>query len=72
MNDIEERIKALTSDDDCWMCPCGDFIEDGMHCECGREPPWGCPCSECQGGEHPPECDCEECLQSYCPMEEVY
>lgn len=32
-----------------WLCDCGNWIEDGLHCEmCGREPPWGCPCSWCQ------------------------
>ena len=28
-----------------WLCDCGAFIEDGLHCpRCGAEPPWGCPC----------------------------
>jgi len=36
-------------EEDCWACPCGNYIEDGLHCrECGREPPWGCPCEMCQ------------------------
>lgn len=36
---------------DSWLCICGRFIEDGCHCpDCGREPPWGCPCSQCQMG----------------------
>lgn len=34
-----------------WLCECGAYIEDGMHCRgCGREPPWGCPCERCQDG----------------------
>lgn len=37
---------------DCWLCACGNYIEDGLHCGlCGAEPPWGCPCSVCQEGE---------------------
>lgn len=29
-----------------WLCMCGNYIEDGLHCdECGGEPPWGCDCS---------------------------
>lgn len=44
------------SDDDdseCWLCNCGHFVEDGFHCPyCGAEPPWGCPCSECQSPEN--------------------
>lgn len=63
-------------EEDCWLCPCGDFIEDGMHCDCGREPPWGCPCNSCQDGpEHSDDCDCEECLESAAWMpdfEEIY
>jgi hypothetical protein len=35
--------------DECWECPCGNYIEDGMHCpDCGKQPPWGCPCEQCQ------------------------
>ena len=33
-----------------WSCGCGNWIEDGLHCElCCAEPPWGCPCYWCQG-----------------------
>lgn len=33
---------------DHWLCSCGSYIEDGLHCElCGSEPPWGCGCSLC-------------------------
>ena len=35
-----------------WLCNCGNYIEDGLHCPlCGHEPPWGCPCDGCQGYE---------------------
>ena len=28
-----------------WLCNCGDYIEDGLHCPiCGHEPPWDCDC----------------------------
>ena len=31
-----------------WLCWCGNFQEDGLHCDlCGNEPPWGCDCSYC-------------------------
>lgn len=31
-----------------WLCDCGNFIENGLHCPaCGREPPWGCDCTAC-------------------------
>lgn len=34
----------------CWLCPCGEWIEDGRHCpDCLRQPPWGCPCMACEG-----------------------
>lgn len=37
--------------DPCWLCDCGHYITDGMHCPlCRREPPWGCPGECCQGG----------------------
>lgn len=38
--------------DELWCCSvCGGLIEDGYHCpNCGTEPPWGCPCSDCQDG----------------------
>jgi hypothetical protein len=36
-------------EEDSWLCICGYLIENGMHCpNCRNEPPWGCPCSECQ------------------------
>lgn len=39
-------------DSECWLCGCGAFITDGLHCStCGGEPPWGCPCSFCQSGD---------------------
>lgn len=32
-----------------WLCNCGNFIENGLHCpSCGAEPPWGCPCEGCE------------------------
>lgn len=34
----------------CWLCNCGNWIEDGLHCQCcNAQPPWGCPCSWCDG-----------------------
>ena len=43
---------SLPDDDDesqWWLCNCGHFITDGLHCpKCGAEPSWGCPCSQCQ------------------------
>ena len=37
------------SDENAWLCDCGNYITDGCHCPlCGREPPWGCPCDDCQ------------------------
>jgi hypothetical protein len=31
-----------------WLCVCGHYQEDGLHCECcGAEPPWGCDCGLC-------------------------
>ena len=33
-----------------WLCVAGHVHEDGCHCPLtGEEPPWGCPCSQCQG-----------------------
>jgi hypothetical protein len=43
-----EALEAELSE--CWLCDCGQYIEDGCHCpHCGAEPPWGCPCDWCQG-----------------------
>lgn len=37
-----------------WLCECGNFIENGLHCpRCLCEPPWGCPCEGCQNPEPP-------------------
>lgn len=37
---------------ECWLCPCGNYITNGLHCpNDGIEPPWGCPCSTCQNGD---------------------
>jgi hypothetical protein len=51
-------------DDPCgdhWMCSCGNFVEDGMHCDiCGCEPPWGCPCEGCQSAGWDDEEEYEE------------
>lgn len=42
-----------------WRCAAGHLHEDGLHCPSTRqEPPWGCPCSFCQGGDG----DSEEAL----------
>jgi hypothetical protein len=31
-----------------WLCWCGHWQDDGLHCElCGNEPPWGCDCGWC-------------------------
>ena len=31
-----------------WLCWCGHYQEDGLHCEyCGGDPPWGCDCGFC-------------------------
>lgn len=54
--DIEVQNDPAGADDDSqsWLCDCGAYIEDGMHCRnCGREPPWGCPCERCQDGGDP-------------------
>jgi hypothetical protein len=41
---------------DAWLCVCGNFITDGLHCSaCHAEPPWGCPCSRCQGERYADE-----------------
>jgi len=56
----------LFDTDESWLSVCGEFIEDGLHCgRCGQEPPWGCPCSDCQGGhEHDADCLCEDCAMN--------
>jgi hypothetical protein len=34
-------------DSDSWLCQCGNWQENGLHCSvCGLEPPWGCWCDE--------------------------
>ena len=43
-------------DYDCWISVCGHYIEDGFHCPfCGQEPPWGCPCFQCEEPEPDPD-----------------
>jgi hypothetical protein len=35
-----------------WLCDCGAWNTDSMHCSsCRAEPPWGCPGECCQGHE---------------------
>lgn len=52
MLNADGSYEEVDPDDDldqAWLCVCGKFITDGCHCpDCGAEPPWGCPCSECQ------------------------
>ena len=46
----EKRLQEELAN--CWLCCCGNYIEDGLHCTmCGAEPPFGCPCSGCQDGD---------------------
>lgn len=53
---MRERIlfgedEGVDHNPNAWLCNCGNYIEDGLHCEdCGASPPWGCPCSGCQDG----------------------
>jgi hypothetical protein len=43
-----------------WLCVCGKWVEDGLHCpQCKAEPPWGCPCDWCQGERYEPGHDDE-------------
>jgi len=50
--DIEAMLTgnyARDDDDMAWLCHCGNYVEDGLHCDlCGAEPPWGYPCEGCQ------------------------
>lgn len=45
----DQEYQALIDNiDNHWMCGCGNYQEDGLHCSaCGNEPPWGCDCSFC-------------------------
>lgn len=54
----EEADRILDEEEsDAWLCDCGHYQDDGLHCDvCGREPPWGCPCEACQS----PDDDDEE------------
>lgn len=48
---LEEAAEVELDDQDeatGWLCGCGNFQDDGFHCdECLAEPPWGCDCSFC-------------------------
>ena len=36
-----------------WLCRCGHWQDDGLHCSCcGNEPPWGCDCGFCNERGH--------------------
>ena len=38
-----------------WLCTCGRWNEDWpFHCKCGRQPPCGCDCDECNMPEPEP------------------
>lgn len=56
---VENTVEIIDADDsECWLCRCGNYIEDGCHCtHCGEEPPWGCPCGFCQDGGEDDDCD---------------
>lgn len=48
---LQKALQRIADEEnaDCWLCDCGNYIEDGLHCQlCGLEPPWGCPCDGCQ------------------------
>lgn len=49
--DEEDYLAWLEEDDEAdqgWLCQCGHWQNDGLHCDlCGCEPPWGCDCSFC-------------------------
>jgi hypothetical protein len=45
----QDERRALECEQNGWLCQCGNWIEDGLHCPmCGMEPPWGCGCSYCE------------------------
>ena len=47
-NELVIALRREEADRNCWLCQCGNWIEDGLHCmECLAEPPWGCPCCFC-------------------------
>lgn len=46
----QDERRAREREQNSWLCECGNWIEDGFHCDlCKAEPPWGCPCGWCQG-----------------------
>lgn len=48
---LTERAEVIEPDPG-WLCNCGNWIDDGLHCDlCLASPPWGCPCSGCQDGD---------------------
>ena len=48
----ENEVPENYDDDETWLCSCGNFIEDGIHCGfCNCQPPWGCPCNFCEDGD---------------------
>lgn len=54
----KDPVTGDIDDDDanCWLCHCGNYVIDGLHCEmCQAEPPWGCPCDWCQGDRYEDE-----------------
>lgn len=53
-----KALKCSCPPDDGWLCHCGHWQEDLMHCDhCKAEPPPGCPCSFCQDGPDEEEAD---------------
>jgi hypothetical protein len=45
---LSEEQAADMEETAAWLCNCGHYQEDGLHCSnCGAEPPWGCDCSFC-------------------------
>lgn len=48
----DELKAAFSAPDDGWLCSCGNWQDDPLHCnECGNSPSWGCGCSFCQSND---------------------
>lgn len=48
----EDREQEGEEKEDGWLCQCGNYQENGLHCSsCGNQPPWGCDCSQCDEDE---------------------
>ena len=57
-SEVEQEAETEEDDFEGWLCTCGHWEDSFFHCtHCGRQPPWGCDCSQCDEPDYEDEDD---------------